>query len=449
MTSVDERTHDNDTAVPPHDLEAEQITLGAMMWSSEAREAVLGMLTPASFYRPAHQAIYTAIADLDDAASPTDPVSVAHELERRQQLQKAGGAPYLHTLLEMVQVGTDGQHHAGIVAEYAERRVLGELGETFGQLARTGGESLSAIVDAARSRLDQITHQHTTTTAPLLADVLPSVWTGLEQTQEGRVAPGLPSGFADLDDVTNGWKPGQLIVIGARPGIGKSTFALDMARAAAIKHSQATLIFSLEMGRDELGKRLLSAESRVRAADMDSEGGMSDDDWVRMARTYSRVVEAPLAIDDTANITVAEIRSRARQQARTMNLGLIVVDYLQLVGSSGRAERREQEVASISRGLKLLAKELEIPIIAVSQLNRGAENRTDTKPRLADLRESGAVEQDSDAVLLLHRPDAAERDDPRMGEVDLILAKHRGGPTSTVTVAHQLHYSRFVDMAPE
>jgi replicative DNA helicase len=262
----------------------------------------------------------------------------------------------------------------------------------------------------------------------------------------GGASSGVPTGFADLDAVTNGLHPGQMVIIAARPGIGKSTLGLDLARSCSVTHGLASVIFSLEMSRTEIVMRLLSAEAKIRLSDMRS-GRMSDDDWTRLARRMGEISEAPLFIDDSPNMTMMEIRAKARRLKQRHDLRLIVVDYMQLMTSGKKVESRQQEVSEFSRNLKLLAKELEVPVVTISQLNRGPEQRTDKKPMLADLRESGSLEQDADMVMLIHRPDAWERDDPRAGEADLILAKHRNGPTATVTVSHQLHYSRFYDMA--
>jgi replicative DNA helicase len=260
------------------------------------------------------------------------------------------------------------------------------------------------------------------------------------------VLTGVPTGFADLDALTNGLHPSQMVVIAARPAMGKSTLALDFARAAAIRHSMATVLFSLEMGRNEITMRLLSAEARVPLQTMRT-GQMNDDDWARLARRMSEVADAPLFIDDSPNMSMMEIRAKCRRLKQRHDLKFVIVDYLQLMSSPKRVENRQQEVSELSRSLKLLAKELELPVVALSQLNRGSEQRTDKRPMLSDLRESGSIEQDSDVVILLHREDQYEKESPRAGEADLIVAKHRNGPTATVTVAFQGHYSRFVDMA--
>jgi replicative DNA helicase len=256
---------------------------------------------------------------------------------------------------------------------------------------------------------------------------------------------GAPTGFADLDSLTNGLHPGQLIVLAARPGIGKSTAALDFARATSIKHGMASVVFSLEMSRIEITMRLLSAEARVHLQNMRN-GRMSEDDWGRLARRMGEIASAPLFIDDSPGLNMMELRAKCRRLKQKHDLKLVVVDYLQLMTPGKRSDSRQQEVSEMSRSLKLLAKEIGVPVVALSQLNRQAETRSDKKPQLSDLRESGAIEQDADVVILLHRDDAYEKESPRAGEADFIVAKHRNGPTDTVTVAFQGHYSRFVDM---
>jgi KaiC/GvpD/RAD55 family RecA-like ATPase len=264
-------------------------------------------------------------------------------------------------------------------------------------------------------------------------------------TRGGQMS-GVPTGFIDLDELTQGLHGGQMIVLAARPAIGKSTLGLDLARSASIKHGLTSVIFSLEMSRNEITMRMLSAEARVPLHHMRA-GTMGEEEWGRLARRMGEISAAPLFIDDSPNMNMMEIRAKCRRLKQRNELRLIVIDYLQLMSSGKKVESRQQEVSEFSRQLKLLAKELDVPVVAISQLNRGPEQRTDKKPLLSDLRESGSIEQDADMVILLHREDAYDRDHPRQGEADLIVAKHRNGPTKTVTVAFQGHYSRFVDMA--
>src|SRR5699024_1342324 len=258
----------------------------------------------------------------------------------------------------------------------------------------------------------------------------------------GGLSSGVPTGFSEFDEVTNGLHPGQMIIVAARPGVGKSTLGLDFMRSCSIRHGMASVIFSLEMSKSEIVMRLLSAEAKIKLGAMRS-GKMTDDDWTALARRMSEISEAPLFIDDSPNMTMMEIRAKARRLKQRHDLKLIVVDYLQLMTSGKKVESRQQEVSEFSRSLKLLAKELELPLVAISQLNRGPEQRTDKRPQVSALRESGSLEQDADLVSRMHSPDSSDSNDPRAGEADLHLGKHRNGPTATITVAYPLHLSRF------
>lgn len=434
---------------PPHDLLAEQSALGGMLLSKDAIADVVEVLRPDDFYRGAHQQIHECILDLYGRGEPADPVTVSAELERRGQLVKVGGAPYLITLMSTVPTAANAAYYAEIVAEKAILRRLVEAGTRIVQLGYHGadGAEVDAVVDRAQQAMFDVTERRTSEDYLALADLLQPTMDELDAiSSRGLAGMGVPTGFRDLDEATSGLHPGQMIIVAARPGLGKSTLGLDFARSCSIKHGMASAIFSLEMGRNEITTRLLSAEAKVRLTDMRS-GKMSQEDWVSMASRMAEISEAPLFVDDSPNLTMMEIRAKGRRLKQRHDLKLLVVDYLQLMTSGKRVESRQQEVSEFSRQIKLLAKELEIPIVAISQLNRGPEQRTDKRPMLSDLRESGSLEQDADMVILLHRPDAFDHDDPRAGEADLILAKHRNGPTTTITVAHQLAFSRFVDLA--
>ncbi|MGI9003360.1 MAG: replicative DNA helicase [Pseudonocardia sp.] len=728
---------------PPQDLTAEQSVLGGMLLSKDAIADVVEVLRPDDFYRPAHQTVYDCILDLYGRGEPADAVTVSAELQRRGDLIRLGGAPYLHTLIATVPTAANAAYYAEIVAEKAILRRLVEAGTRIVQLGYHGadGAEVNDVVDRAQAAIYEVTERSTSEDYVALEELLQPTMDEIDAiASRGGVALGVPTGFADLDAATNGLHPGQMIVIAARPGLGKalaldtplptpagwttmgevavgdeligadgvptrvvaatevlvgrpcyeielsdgtvivadaghqwltktraarrprpqgparigpavrtteqiratlrcspvpgddadavlnhsvdpgaalqlphvelsvepytmgvrlcreaetasvparyqrasqtqrrallaglldtdaavtttgdlqlsvtsrrfaddvhelvvglgyrcsittapvggrcpgpstsyvltitcgdevfrserkrllhkersaehghrrspryvtdvrpvpsvpvrcvqvandthlylaghsmipthnSTLGLDFARSCSVKHGLTSAVFSLEMSRSEIVMRLLSAEARIRLADMRA-GRMSDDDWTRMARRMSEISEAPLFIDDSPNLTLMEIRAKARRLKQRNDLKFVVLDYLQLMTSGRKVESRQQEVSEFSRQIKLLAKELDVPVVAISQLNRGPEQRTDKRPMLADLRESGSIEQDADMVILLHRPDAFERDDPRAGEADLILAKHRNGPTSTITVAHQLHYSRFTDLA--
>ncbi|MHB1431724.1 MAG: replicative DNA helicase [Streptosporangiaceae bacterium] len=432
---------------PPHDIAAEQCVLGGMLLSKDAISDVLEVIKPNDHYRPAHQIVHETILDLSGGGEPADAVTVAAELTKRGDIGKVGGAPYLHTLIASVPTAANAGYYARIVRERAILRRLVEVGTRIVQLGYAGDGDADELVDRAQAEIYGVTERRTSDDYLPLSEIMPGALVEIESIgSRGGTMTGVPTGFADLDALTNGLHAGQMVVVAARPALGKSTLALDFARAASIRSGLASVIFSLEMSRNEITMRLLSAEARVALHSMRT-GQMTDDDWTRLAKRMSEVANAPLFIDDSPNMSMMEIRAKCRRLKQQHDLRLVIIDYLQLMSSPKRVENRQQEVSEMSRSLKLLAKELNVPVIAVAQLNRGPEQRTDQKPMLSDLRESGSIEQDADVVILLHREDAYERESPRAGEADFIVAKHRNGPTATVTVAFQGHYSRFVDMA--
>ncbi|MFD8415441.1 replicative DNA helicase [Streptomyces sp. NPDC059650] len=436
--------------VPPNDQEAEESVAGSVQLSKDAIADLIDLkLKPEHFYRPKLGMIYRVVLDMYAAGEPVDPITLSAELQRLGQLTRIGGAAYLHSLVQAVPTAANAAYYGEIIKERATLRGLVEAGTRITQMGYAAEGEVTDVVEAAQSEIFALVEERTDDTL-LRVEVGMDVTVGRVEArgQKGAGLTGIPTGFVDLDALTEGFQPGQLIVIAARPAIGKSTLAMDFVRASAIKNQLTTAFFSLEMGREELQLRLLSAEGGVALHHLRS-GNMTEDDWARLAKAMPRVNAAPLFLDDAPNLSALEIRTKSRKLAQRHDLKLIVIDYLQLMesGTSRRAENRQQEVSDMSRKLKLLAKELEVPVIALSQLNRGPEQRTDKKPMLSDLRESGAIEQDADMVILLDRPDAYEKESDRAGETDLIVAKHRNGPTATVTVASQLHYSRFRDMA--
>lgn len=441
--------------LPAQQLQAEQAALGACLgWPQEAVPLLLQHLRAEHFWRPAHQAIYTAIAEMFADGESIDPITLAAVLERRGELHKVGGPDYLHRLLACVQVYTPGAHQdwCELVVDAYAQRTVSAVSQGLGALAQTrvgGRAEVERVLEHAQERIAaaQADLGVKTQESTLIGGLLDGVLDEIQQVQAHGPVKGVMTGFADLDAVTGGLHPGEMVVVAGRPGIGKSVLLVDIARHAAIRGGVGTVVFSLEMGRSELVRRILSAEARVRATDLGRKGGMCEEDWERIQARLAQIIAAPLHIVDTPNMTITSIKARAREIAAQREIGLIAIDYLQLIESTARAESRQIEVSEISRKLKLLAKELNVPVVVAAQLNRGPEQRVDKKPVAADLRESGALEADADKIILIHRPDAYEREDPRMGEADFILAKHRGGPTATITVAHQLHYSRFVDMA--
>jgi replicative DNA helicase len=377
---------------PPQDLMAEQSVLGGMLLNRDAIADVIEVIKSQDFYRPAHAIVFDTILDLYGRGEPADAVTVGDALTRNGEAGRVGGLPYLHTLVQTVPTAANAGYYAKIVGELAVLRRLVEAGTKIVQLGYSAeGSEVDDLVDRAQQTIYDVTERRTSEDYELLEALMQPTMDELEAIG-GRngLMSGVPTGFLDLDNLTNGLHPGQLIVIAGRPGLGKSTLGLDISRSASIKHGQASVIFSLEMSKTEITMRLLSAEARVPLHHMRT-GSMTDDDWARLARRMGEVAEAPLYIDDSPNLTMMEIRSKARRLKQRNQLRLVVIDYLQLMTGSKKAESRQQEVSELSRSLKLLAKELEVPVIAMSQLNRGAEQRTDKKPMLSDLRESGCL----------------------------------------------------------
>lgn len=579
--------------VPPQDIAAEQSVLGAMLLSKDAIADVVETIRQDDFYRPAHQSVFGAITDLFTRGEPADAVTIANTLSRAGELERIGGAVYLHTLVAGVPTAANAGYYAQIVRERSILRKLVTAGTRIVQLGYDGEGDVDKVVDSAQSEVFEVTSNRASEDYLPLAEIMDDAVTEIEgiASRSGEMV-GVPTGFIDLDRLTNGLHPGQLIILAARPAIGKalaldtplptpggwttmgqvqvgdqvvgvdgralsvvaateimndhecylmefsdgssivadadhqwvteyegtsdvhtsrelsmiaatpeelaqhvlpkvstdnsrryvaavtkvpsvpvrcievdsddhlflagrsrvpthnSTLGLDIARSASLKHGLTSVIFSLEMSRNEIVMRLLSAEAQIPLQNMRS-GKMNDPEWRKIAARQGAMHEAPLFVDDSPNMTMTEIRAKCRRLKQRNDLRLVVVDYMQLMQSGKKVESRQQEVSEFSRSMKLLAKELDVPVIAISQLNRGPEARNDKKPMLSDLRESGSLEQDADMVLLIHREDAYDKESSRVGEADFIVAKHRNGPTDTITVSFQGHYSRFVDMARE
>ncbi|MEV8514908.1 replicative DNA helicase [Dactylosporangium sp. NPDC051484] len=380
---------------PPQDIAAEQSVLGGMLLSKDAVADVVEILKTNDFYKPAHSVIFDAILDLYGRGEPADAVTVAATLADSGNIAKIGGAPYLHTLMTTVPTAANASYYARIVAERAVLRRVIEAGTRIVQLGYgtggQGGRDVDDVVDLAQQAIYDVTEKRVSEDFAVLAEMLQPTLDEIEAVgAQGGMMTGVPTGFSDLDRLLNGLHAGQLIIVAGRPGLGKSTAAMDFSRAASVKHNMASAIFSLEMSKVEIVMRLLSAEARVPLHVLRS-GQLSDDDWTKLARRMGEISEAPLFVDDTPNMNLMEIRAKARRLKQRHDLKLIVVDYLQLMTSPKRTESRQQEVADLSRGLKLLAKEVECPVVAVSQLNRGPEQRTDKRPQLSDLRESGCL----------------------------------------------------------
>jgi replicative DNA helicase len=417
-----------------------------MLLSQEAVAEVFEMVSPSDFYAPKHELIFNAVLNLFGRGEPTDVIAVSDELNKQGNLLKAGGSDYLHSLTSYVPTAANASYYAKIVSDKAILRRLIEAGTRIAQSGYESQGEVEDLVNQAQSEVYKVASQSSREDYVGLSDSIEAAIREIETAQQrGGELTGIPTGFTDLDAYTHGLHPGQLVIVAARPAVGKSTFALDLARAAAIKHNKATIFFSLEMGRAEIAMRMLSAESSIYLQSM-RKGNVTEADWTRLAAVRGKINDAPLYIDDSPNMSLIEIRAKCRRLAQQVDLKMVVIDYIQLMTSGKKVESRQQEVSEFSRALKLMAKELGVPVVALSQLNRQAEQAKDKRPELSHLRESGSLEQDADVVVLLHREGIFERDHPRAGEADLILAKQRNGPTGTVTVAFHGQYSRFVNM---
>jgi len=428
--------------VPPQNLEAEQSVLGAMMLSTEAVADVVELLEADDFYRSVNGKVFGVIRGLFGQGEPVDLITVIESLRRQGLLDEVGGPLYLRDLVDQVPTAAGAAHWAKIVADAALRRRLISAAADIIDLSYAGSDDADQIADGAEQRIYDVARREDKEETALIGDLVNQAMSDLEAIQNRESAyTGLPTGFRDLDDLTSGFQPGNLIVIAARPGVGKSSLAMNIAANVA-KEDSPVAVFSLERSRYEIGMRLLCAEAHV-PWDRIRNKRVGPDDWTRIVAAGEKLHEAPLHIVDAGNVNIVDIRAKARRmKTGRQGLELIIVDYLQLMTSalSRRSDNRQQEVAEISRSLKLLAKELHIPVVALSQLNRNPESRADKRPQLSDLRESGAIEQDSDVVMFIHRDDA---DQEHKREAELILAKHRNGPTGSVRLVFEPALTQF------
>lgn len=441
LRAVEDEPYDK---APPHNVEAERVTLGTLMLSSSACDTVFDLLTSRDFYRPVHSTIFSAVLGLWAANEPTDPLAVANALTP-VELQRVGGAAYLHTCIEAVPTAPNAGYYARMVAEAAARRRLIEAGTKVIQVGYgvEAGHDLEDAVDQAQKAVHEATVRSDAGSLVRVSEFSDAEFAYLEQVVAGEIPHGISSGLGQLDDLLGGFLPGQLIIPAGRPGMGKTVAGLGFAVAAA-RRGLPSIVFTLEMGKRELWWRLLS---RVGEINLDSftTGRLTIHELERV-REAKKVIDGwPLHIDDQAN-TVPAIRSAARRfRQRHGALAITFVDYLQRLKATTKADRRDLEVGAWARDFKTMAKELQTTLVVPSQLNRGPEGRSDKRPQLSDMRDSGEVEQEADVVILLHRDDYYDKESKRAGEIDFIIAKHRNGPTDTVTLAAQLHYARFAD----
>jgi replicative DNA helicase len=434
--------------IPPHNLEAEESLLGAMLLSRDAIATAMEICKPEDFYKSSHGHIFSAVTSLFSQGEPADWVTVTEELRRRGLLETIGDPSVFVSLQANTPSIGNAEYYARIIEELALLRRLVSVAGEITELGYSLPEDVSDVLDRAESLVFEVSQRRVVDSMTPLRDLLGESLDHLEQLfTRGESITGLATGYVDLDEQLAGLQPSNLVVVGARPAMGKTSFALGMVAHAGIKLNQPVLLFSLEMSHLELTQRLLCSEARVDANRMRT-GRLLEADWTKIGNAISRMSEAPIFIDDNPNLTVMDIRARARRLKSREGLGLVVVDYLQLMTGRHAAENRQVEVSEISRGLKILARELEVPVVALSQLSRGLEMRQDKRPMLADLRESGSIEQDSDVVLFIYRdeiynPESSES----QGTAEIIVAKHRNGPTGLTRLAFIGHHARFDNMA--
>ncbi len=437
------------TRQTPWSVEAEQAVLGAMLLDADAALKAVELLDDSAFYRDGHRRIFRAMVELAERHVVTDPVVLRDELDRRGDLEAAGGTDYIAELVDVVPTAANVEYHCQIVKEKALLRRLIDVGTSIVQTAYEGRQDVGALLDQAEQQVFEVSFQRGTQEVVRIKELMWHAMERIEARHRGDdSAHGVRSGFTDLDEMTNGFQKSDLIIVAARPSMGKTAFCLNTATNAALEGNIPTAVFSLEMSRDQLVERMLAAESFVDLHRLRS-GKLRDDDYPKMSRAAGLLGTAPIWIDDTPALTLLEIRSKVRRLKAEHDVGLVVVDYMQLIRGTGRHDNRQEEMSFISRSLKALARELETPVIALSQLSRAPEQRGgDRRPVLSDLRDSGAIEQDADLVVFIYRAEMYQSvldrsDDAEEGVAEIILAKHRNGPTGMIKLVFHKQYTRF------
>ncbi|GAB4409514.1 MAG: replicative DNA helicase [Thermodesulfovibrionales bacterium] len=432
--------------LPPQNIEAEQSVLGAILLENDALTKAIEILSHEDFYREAHRKIFGVMIELFEKGEAIDLITVANSLRRRDELDAIGGEAYLSTLASQVPTAANVRYHSKIVKEKALLRALLRSATEIAAKVYESSMEADEMVDYAERSIFDISDKRTKTSFFTLKEVIKSSFEMIEHLYDKKEAiTGIPSGFRDLDELTTGLQPGDLIIIGGRPSMGKTALGLNIAQHVGIEMREPVAIFSLEMSKEQLAMRMLCAEAMVDSNSV-RKGFIRKEDWHKLTSAAGKLAEAPIFIDDSSSITVLEMRAKARRlKIEQGGLSLVIVDYLQLMRSRGNFERREQEISEISRSLKALAKELKVPVVALSQLNRGVEQRHDRRPTLADLRESGAIEQDADVIIFLYRDEVYNKDNPsNRGKAEVIIAKQRNGPTSTVNLTFLSNCTRFM-----
>ena len=432
--------------VPPQDIEAEQAVIGSMLTDQDAVVAAIETLQPEDFYREDNKLIYSAILNIYNRAEPIDIITLKAELSSMGKLDNVGGLEYIVGLPDKVPTTANVDRYIKIVEEKSMLRNLIKTANEILSMGYDQTEDVEDVMDLAEKKIFDVMQKKSKTGYTSIKDVLVESFTKLEELyNQKQHVTGVPTGFIDLDRMTAGLHGSEFILIAARPAMGKSAFALNIATYAATRANVPVAIFSLEMSKEQVGNRILCSEALVDSNNVRT-GDLNDEELSKLAETSGELSQAPIYIDDTAGITITEMRARCRKLKLEKNIGLVVVDYLQLIQGSGKTSGREQEIAEISRSLKILAKELEIPVIALSQLSRAVEARDDHRPMLSDLRESGSIEQDADIVMFLYRDDYYNEDSPEKNVAEVIIAKQRAGSTGTVKLAWIGNYTKFANL---
>lgn len=431
--------------IPPNSLEAEQSVLGAMLLDKEAISAATEIISGEDFYREAHKEIFEAIVDIYDKGEPVDLITLTEKLKMRNTLDAVGGITYLTNLMDAVPTTHNVRYYAKIIEDKSLLRRLIRASNDIISKSYEGGEEVGEIIDSAEKGIFNISLKRSTQGYVHVKNILNSNFDKIEQLylNQGKIT-GVPTGFTDLDAKLSGLQNSDLVLIAARPSMGKSSFMMNIVQHAAVREKVTTAIFSLEMSKEQLTQRLLCAEALIDAHRLRI-GDINEDEWVKLARAMGPLSEAPIYIDDTPAISVTEMRAKCRRLKLEHNLGLVVIDYLQLMQGRVNAESRQQEISEISRSLKALAREINVPVVALSQLSRAPEMRADHRPILSDLRESGAIEQDADVVMFLYRDEYYHPDSDKKNIGEVIIAKQRNGPTGTVELVWLGQFTKFVN----
>ncbi len=433
--------------VPPHNLEAEQAILSALMIDADAVGRVIEILVPDDFYRESHRKIFLGMLSLYEKSQPTDLLMISDELKKKGELEDVGGSSYLSLLVDYLPSSANVASYAHIVKEKAIMRGLITAATEIISQSFQEVDNIDRFLDTAEQIIFQISEKRIKQSFYPVKEIVKESFKAIESLYEKKeLLTGVPSGFRDLDRLTCGLQPADLIIVAGRPSMGKTAFALNIAEYAACEKKICSAVFSLEMSKEQLVQRMLCGMGKVDGSKLRG-GFLKESDWPKLTRAAGKLSEAPLFIDDTPALSVLEVRAKARRLKKEHKLGLIVVDYLQLMRSSGHVESREREISEISRSLKALAKELYVPVIALSQLNRGVENRSDRRPQLSDLRESGAIEQDADVIAFIYRDEVYNKNTADKGIAEILISKQRNGPIGSVRLAFLNEYTRFEDLS--